>query len=84
MFGSISQLFKGGALADELSLRLGDFTDLCLSMLGRAICEEPPAPLKEGGIFADGYSDAIDELRKAASEGKQWGRRAAKLGAGPH
>ncbi len=62
---------QGGALADELSLRLGDFTDL-VDMLGRAICEEPPAPLKEGGIFADGYSDAIDELRKAASEGKQW------------
>lgn len=62
---------QGGALADELSLRLGDFTDL-VDILGRAICEEPPAPLKEGGIFADGYSDAIDELRKAASEGKQW------------
>ena len=62
---------QGGALADELSLTLGDFTDL-VDMLGLAICEEPPAPLKEGGIFADGYSDAIDELRKAASEGKQW------------
>ncbi|MCH1408165.1 MAG: DNA mismatch repair protein MutS [Verrucomicrobiales bacterium] len=62
---------QGGALADELSLRLGDFTDL-VDMLDRAICEEPPAPLKEGDIFADGYSDAIDELRKAASEGKQW------------
>jgi DNA mismatch repair protein MutS len=62
---------QGGALADEPSLRLGDFTDL-VDMLDRAICEEPPAPLKEGGIFADGYSDAIDELRKAASEGKQW------------
>jgi DNA mismatch repair protein MutS len=64
-------VLQGGALADELSLRLGDFTDL-VDILGRAICEEPPAPLKEGGIFADGYSDAIDELRKAASEGKQW------------
>ena len=62
---------QGGALADELSLRLGDFTDL-VDMLDLAICEEPPAPLKEGDIFADGYSDAIDELRKAASEGKQW------------
>ena len=34
---------QGGALADELSLRLGDFTDL-VDMLGRAICEEPPRP----------------------------------------
>ncbi|MCG8601921.1 MAG: DNA mismatch repair protein MutS, partial [Verrucomicrobiales bacterium] len=62
---------QGGRLGEDLALRLGDFTEL-VDLLGRAICEEPPAPLKEGGIFADGYSDAIDELRTAATEGKQW------------
>jgi len=61
----------GGSLADELIRRLGDFTDL-VNLLEGAISGEPPAALKEGGIFADGYSDAIDELRRAASEGKQW------------
>ena len=61
----------GGSLADELIRRLGDFTDL-VNLLEGAIAGEPPAALKEGGIFADGYSDAIDELRRAASEGKQW------------
>ena len=29
-------------------------------MLGKSIAEEPPASLKDGGIFADGYSEAID------------------------
>lgn len=61
----------GGRLGEDLARRLGDFEEL-VDLLGRAICEEPPAPLKEGGIFADGYSGAIDELRRAASEGKQW------------
>lgn len=61
----------GGSLADELIRRLGDFTDLVILLEG-AIAGEPPAALKEGGLFADGYSDAIDELRRAASEGKQW------------
>ena len=61
----------GGSLADELIRRLGDFTDL-VNLLESAIAGEPPAALKEGGIFADDYSDAIDELRRAASEGKQW------------
>lgn len=61
----------GGALGDDLIRRLGDFDGL-VTLLEKAICEEPPTALKEGGIFADGYSDAIDELRSAASEGKQW------------
>ncbi|MAS95777.1 MAG: DNA mismatch repair protein MutS [Verrucomicrobiales bacterium] len=61
----------GGRLGEDLARRLGDFAEL-VDLLGRAICEEPPAPLKEGGIFADGYSDAIDELRSATSEGKRW------------
>lgn len=61
----------GGALGDDLIRRLGDFTNL-VALLEKSICEEPPAALKEGGIFADGYCDAIDELRSAASEGKQW------------
>lgn len=61
----------GGALAGELGRRLGDFGEL-VDMLVRSIAEEPPASLKDGGIFADGYSDAIDELRRATTEGKKW------------
>ncbi len=62
---------SGGELGEKLIRRLGDFTEL-VDLLGQAICEEPPAQLKDGGIFADGYCDAIDEVRRAASEGKQW------------
>jgi DNA mismatch repair protein MutS len=61
----------GGALGDSLAARLGEFTELC-DLIGRALVPEPPATLKEGGIFADGYSSVIDELRRAATDGKQW------------
>ncbi len=61
----------GGSFGENLVRRLGDFTELC-ELLGRALVPEPPAVLKEGGIFAGGYSAAIDELRRAATDGKQW------------
>lgn len=66
----IAALGESG-LAEDLGRRLGDFTEL-VDLLGIAITEEPPAQLKDGGIFADGYSGTIDELRRATSEGKQW------------
>lgn len=58
-------------LAASLGQRLPDFTEL-VDLLALALAEEPPAALKEGGLFADGYSRAIDELRAATTEGKQW------------
>jgi len=62
---------EGGMLGHDLARRLGDFTGLC-DLIGRALVPEPPATLKDGGIFADGYSGVIDELRRAATDGKQW------------
>ena len=43
-----------------------------VDLLTRAVVEEPPALTKEGGIFRDGYFAALDELRAAAREGKDW------------
>ncbi|MDO4440098.1 MAG: DNA mismatch repair protein MutS, partial [Eubacteriales bacterium] len=36
------------------------------------IAEEPPLAMKEGGIIRDGYSEEVDTLRRAKSEGKDW------------
>ncbi len=65
------EALAAGPLGEDLLRRLGDFAELC-ELLGRALVDEPPASLKEGGIFADGYSSVIDELRQAATEGKRW------------
>lgn len=43
-----------------------------LAKLTRAVGEEPPFTLKDGGIFLDGYDSALDELRRASREGKNW------------
>ncbi len=43
-----------------------------VELLRRAIVDEPPAVTKEGGMFRDGYSPALDELRAGAREGKDW------------
>jgi len=40
--------------------------------LAGALADEPPLALKEGGIFRDGYNADLDELRRAAREGKNW------------
>ena len=41
-------------------------------LIERAIEDEPPVALKEGGIIRKGFNPGLDELRVAASEGRQW------------
>ena len=43
-----------------------------VELLTRAIVDEPPAVMKEGGMIRDGYSPQLDELRAASREGKDW------------
>ncbi len=61
----------GGPLGADLERRLGDFTDLC-DWIARALVAEPPATLKDGGLFREGFNPQLDEIRRAATDGKQW------------
>ena len=38
----------------------------------RAIVEEPPITVREGGIIKEGYHEEADRLRHAKTEGKDW------------
>lgn len=58
-------------LLKEIYEELDPLEDLC-DLVGRAIQEEPPLAMKEGGIIKDGYNEEVDRLRKAKSEGKNW------------
>ncbi|PYK75979.1 MAG: DNA mismatch repair protein MutS [Verrucomicrobia bacterium] len=40
--------------------------------LAKALVDDPPFALKEGGIFRDGYDADLDALRQASREGKNW------------
>ena len=43
-----------------------------LEQLRGAIVDEPPATVKEGGIFRTGYDADLDELRQLSGSGKEW------------
>lgn len=55
---------RNNSLMDNLQ----DIFDL----IDRAIIDEPPVSVKEGGIIKDGYDSEVDKLRKATTEGKTW------------
>ena len=62
--------FEGGRL-DALKGEIGEEREL-VELLERALVDEPPLSVKEGGIIREGYNAELDELRDAATHGKQW------------
>ncbi|MBQ0033143.1 MAG: DNA mismatch repair protein MutS [bacterium] len=43
-----------------------------VDLIDRAIAEDPPVMLVDGGFIAPGYDAELDDLRKIATEGHQW------------
>jgi DNA mismatch repair protein MutS len=43
-----------------------------VDFISRAISDEPPLAIKEGGMIRDGFDAALDELRSAQRDGKDW------------
>lgn len=41
-------------------------------LISAAIVDDPPLTVREGGIIRPGYHEGLDELRRAAGEGKNW------------
>ncbi len=54
-------------LREELDT-LEDMADL----LERAIVEDPPLTIREGGFIKDGFHEEVDRLRRARTDGKGW------------
>ncbi|MGI6079992.1 MAG: DNA mismatch repair protein MutS [Candidatus Avilachnospira sp.] len=60
--------------SDELS---GICDDLCelpeiYDLIDRAINEDPPVSVRDGGIIKEGYDQDADNYRKAKTDGKKW------------
>ena len=55
----------------ELDSQISESPDL-VELISRAIVDEPPLPIKEGGMIRDGFDAALDELRTAQRGGKDW------------
>ena len=58
-------------LLQKLNNRLDELKDI-YSLIERAIVDEPPITIKEGGIIKKGYSQEIDEYKEASTNGKNW------------
>jgi len=61
----------GRALPSRLQDDLREMPELG-DKLTRALLDDPPLALKEGGIFRDGYDVDLDQLRQASRDGKNW------------
>jgi len=59
------------SLIFNLDLQISESPDL-VEIISRAIVDEPPLPIKEGGMIRDGFDTALDELRTAQRGGKDW------------
>lgn len=53
-------------LLGALSQQAGDYPQLC-KLLERAIMENPPVVIRDGGVIAPGYDEELDELRQISS-----------------
>ena len=59
------------SLLTDLTAQLSESPDL-VELIGRAIVDEPPLAVKEGGMIRDGFDTNLDELRNAQRGGKDW------------
>lgn len=53
-------------LLAELAQDSGEFPALC-ELLDRALIDNPPAVIRDGGVIAEGYDSELDELRNISS-----------------
>jgi len=58
-------------LAQRLQNEIQEMPELA-EKLAKALVDDPPFALKEGGIFRDGYDAGLDQLRQGSRDGKSW------------
>lgn len=59
------------ALLQNIERDIDGLTDI-FSLIDRAIVEDPPILVREGGMIKDGFDATVDNLRNAKTEGKNW------------
>ena len=67
----LDTLDSASALLTEVKHGLKDLGQLAEG-IHKALVDEPPMQIKEGGLFRAGHNEALDELRNASSLGRQW------------
>ena len=62
---------RSGSLLFELEAAVTELP-ATIDLIARAIVDEPPIALREGGLIRDGFSADLDELHSASRSGKDW------------
>lgn len=68
---SIPDASADGGVLTELNQSINPLPELS-EKIGLAICDQPPATVKEGGMIRDGFHPRLDEWRNAGRDGKNW------------
>ncbi|MDE7332120.1 MAG: DNA mismatch repair protein MutS [Lachnospiraceae bacterium] len=55
----------------QIREEMDELSDIC-TLIERAVCDEPPIAIREGGIIREGFDETVDNLRRAKTEGKDW------------
>ncbi|MBR6372030.1 MAG: DNA mismatch repair protein MutS [Victivallales bacterium] len=58
-------------LLKDITQKLVDVPEIT-ELIAKAIVDEPPLAIKEGGIIRPGYNAELDTLKSASTEGKTW------------
>ena len=58
-------------LLSELAQTIGTFPEM-VDLLDRAIVENPPVVIRDGGVIAEGYDSELDELRNISTNAGQF------------
>jgi DNA mismatch repair protein MutS len=61
----------GGGLLAAVGAELAPLPAL-LDLLNKALADEQPVHIRDGGVFREGFSELLDTLRAAGHEGKRW------------
>jgi DNA mismatch repair protein MutS len=59
------------SLLEDLEAKISECPEI-VALIGRAVVDEPPLAIKEGAMIKDGFDPALDELRSAMRDGKDW------------
>lgn len=59
------------SLLNDLAKQMVEVGDI-VSLIDRALVDEPPVNLKEGGLIRDAYDLELDGLRQSSREGQAW------------
>jgi len=69
------------SLSDDASAQMPSFIHIArrlsnneeiIALIERAIVDEPPHSASEGGVIRPGYSDELDNVKRASKDGQQW------------